>query len=449
MPKATKFTKIEVDELVIASKKSSTDVIEILSSDKSRVFRITETSGGFGWLEVDNNIGNPITLFRTDGGTSYHASGDFVIGSSSGGTDQGKLNVISNNANHALKIDQNVNTSNSTSVGGAILLDNSNNDGAGLIIYSTKGDTATGRLLNIRNDNPDFSQTAFHIDYAGTVNACEVVNNSNSNTSQAWNITSNNNNDSAVGISGKESAKGTVKIVHNKPSGADAGASVLSLRANGAGTQAHGIFFDSEQSGGTTGDLMLMRQNGVNTWRVDKDGILQNGIIPTSTWQAKDYGYLIWMFDQAVVNNQTVITPGTLYVNRLIIPQNITVSNIHVRIGTAGATLANSYVALYNNNTLLTQSSDQSSNWTSTGEKTIGITPQVISAGTRLNVVFWVGSAGTAPGFARSGTQGGANGNLTGDNLRWSTADTGITTIAPSTLGARTTSNNTFWVAIS
>lgn len=166
-------------------------------------------------------------------------------------------------------------------------------------------------------------------------------------------------------------------------------------------------------------------------------------------WSAASYGYLSWMYDHAVVNNQTIITAGTLYVNRLIIPRAVTVSNIHVRIGTAGSTLTNSYVALYDDNTLLTQSSNQSSNWTSTGEKTISITPQNIPAGTRLNVVFWVGSATTAPGFARSGSQGGANGNLTGSNLRWSTADTGITTTAPGTLGSRTTSNNTFWVAIS
>jgi hypothetical protein len=166
------------------------------------------------------------------------------------------------------------------------------------------------------------------------------------------------------------------------------------------------------------------------------------------SWTPSNYGYISWNFDPSSISNQTVITAGTLNVVKLRMPRAATISNIILNIGSAGVGLANAYAALYQNGTLLTQSTDQSANWTSTGNKVMAITPQAVVAGT-IDIAIWVGSATTAPGIARGGSQAGANGGLTGTNLRWSTADTGITTTAPTTLGSRTTSNNTFWAAVS
>lgn len=94
--------------------------------------------------------------------------------------------------------------------------------------------------------------------------------------------------DTTVGISGYETSKGTLKISHNKPvaavTGSDASASVLSLRANGAGTAAQGIFFDAEQVGGTTGRLMNFRQNGADTFAVDAAGDIVAGGLNTGDW---------------------------------------------------------------------------------------------------------------------------------------------------------------------
>jgi hypothetical protein len=71
--------------------------------------------------------------------------------------------------------------------------------------------------------------------------------------------------DTTFGISGYELGKGTIKATHFKPvastSGSDANASVLSIRANGTGTAAQGIFFDAED-GGTTGKILNLRNNG-------------------------------------------------------------------------------------------------------------------------------------------------------------------------------------------
>jgi len=166
------------------------------------------------------------------------------------------------------------------------------------------------------------------------------------------------------------------------------------------------------------------------------------------SWTPANYNYVSWNYDPSSISNQTVITAGTLQVVKLRIPRATTISNLIINLGTVGATLTNSFVALYQNGNLLAQSTDQSSNWTSTGNKVCAITPQDVVAGT-IDIAIWVGTAGTAPGIARGGSQAGANGALTGTNLRWSTADTGITTTAPATLGSRTTSNNTFWAAVS
>lgn len=84
--------------------------------------------------------------------------------------------------------------------------------------------------------------------------------------------------DTTIGVTGYELGKGTVKINHVKPvastSGSDANASVLSLRANGTGTAAQGIFFDAED-GGTTGDLLNFKNAGSSRLVLNSAGQLQ------------------------------------------------------------------------------------------------------------------------------------------------------------------------------
>lgn len=162
-------------------------------------------------------------------------------------------------------------TSTSTSGGGALLVNNGTNTGSGVIVYTNAGSSATGRLMNIRSDNPAFSQPALHVDYEGTGTATEILHSGTGTASNALNITSTNVDDTAVGINGSEITRGTVKIVHNYPGVADPNASALSLRANGVGTQAQGIFFDAE-NGGTTGNLMKMRNAGVDQFIMAPNG---------------------------------------------------------------------------------------------------------------------------------------------------------------------------------
>jgi len=152
-------------------------------------------------------------------------------------------------------------TSASTSAGGAIRLDNSSNTGAGFILYSNAG-ASTGRLMNIRANNTLFNQAAFHVDYAGTANAFEISSTATTASSQALNVVSTNPLNTTVGINGAELNRGTLKVVHTG-TGTDATASAISIDLAGTGTASQGIFLDAT-NGGTTGDLLKIRNNALN-----------------------------------------------------------------------------------------------------------------------------------------------------------------------------------------
>lgn len=192
----------------------------------------------------------------------------------SGDSMTGEYLITNAGTGHALHIDQNGNTSASTSVGGAVLIENTGNTGAGLIIYSNRGSDATGRLLNIRADHAEFPQAALHIDYDGIGNALEVVNNSTDATSQAFNVVSNNPNDSSFTVTGQELAKGTAKIVHvGQADGSDSSASAISIDLQTAGTAAQGVYVDA--TSGTSGDLLKLRNSSVDVFVVDSSGNIE------------------------------------------------------------------------------------------------------------------------------------------------------------------------------
>lgn len=173
--------------------------------------------------------------------------------------------------------------------------------------------------------------------------------------------------------------------------------------------------------------------------------------IRTPNIQPSDHNVLAWTYDPAfAVSSDLIPTAGTIYVARIFIPYAMTISNIIIDIATAGNTLANSFVALYQNNTLLAQSSDQSTSWQTGGMKTIAITPQNVVAGS-VEVAVWVGSFNTAPKLLRASSQGSSvlNLGLSAANSRWATADTSITTTAPNNLGTHTGYGLSLWAALS
>ena len=90
-------------------------------------------------------------------------------------------------------------------------------------------------------------------------------------------IVSTNEQDTTLGVRGRETGRGTVKITHAKPAGADANASALSIALEGAGTASQGIFIGNDAGNPTTGDLLHIRNGGPGTdrLRLTADGLLQ------------------------------------------------------------------------------------------------------------------------------------------------------------------------------
>ncbi|HFX5538963.1 TPA: hyaluronoglucosaminidase [Streptococcus pyogenes] len=168
----------------------------------------------------------------------------------------------------------------SSSVGGVINIDMSKSEGAGVVVYSNN-DTSDGPLMSLRTGKETFNQSALFVDYSGKTNAVNIAMRqpTTPNFSSALNITSGNENGSAMQIRGIERALGTLKITHENPSANakyDENAAALSIDivgkrgASGNGTAAQGIFINS--SAGTTGKMLRIRNKNVDKFYVGPDG---------------------------------------------------------------------------------------------------------------------------------------------------------------------------------
>ncbi|HER2255827.1 TPA: hyaluronidase HylP, partial [Streptococcus pyogenes] len=155
----------------------------------------------------------------------------------------------------------------SSSTGGAVNIDLSSSRGAGVVVYSNN-DTSDGPLMSLRTGKETFNQSALFVDYKGTTNAVNIAMRqpTTPNFSSALNITSGNENGSAMQIRGVEKALGTLKITHENPSikaDYDKNAAALSIdivkkqESGGKGTAAQGIYINS--TSGTTGKLLRIR----------------------------------------------------------------------------------------------------------------------------------------------------------------------------------------------
>lgn len=161
------------------------------------------------------------------------------------------------------------NASNSSSAGGALNVTNTASTGAGLVVYSEQA-SPSGHLFVARANNATFNQNAVYVEHNGTGHGVTVNHKGTGSSSSALNVASTNTSHSAVGISGVETSKGTLKVTHTG-TGTDANASAISVDLAGSGTAAQGIFVDAT-GGGTTGHLLRLRNNTADKFIVSKDG---------------------------------------------------------------------------------------------------------------------------------------------------------------------------------
>jgi hypothetical protein len=174
-------------------------------------------------------------------------------------------------------------------------------------------------------------------------------------------------------------------------------------------------------------------------------------------WAATDQGFLTWAFDPvAATQTSSVVTSGTANVVKVKLTGTTNVTGFLLSIGAAASTPGGTgnFGALYNSSkTLLGTSADQSASWNTSGVKQANFV--AASAGSLTNLapdwyyfVFWMTWTGTAPTVRAGVNSSIVNASLTAANSRYATADTGLTTTAPATLGTFAASNPSWWVAL-
>ena len=154
-------------------------------------------------------------------------------------------------------------------------------------VFEEPGQLMTERMLWINGAlvGPAYDAAALRVD-AGPVrgagvnapNVAEIVSTANADSSNALSVTSTNARDSAVGVEGRETGKGTVKVTHTNAgaTGADRDAAAVSLalgssRGSRNRTAAQGIFLDAPAPG-TTGKLLNLRNGGAERLTVGPQG---------------------------------------------------------------------------------------------------------------------------------------------------------------------------------
>ena len=177
----------------------------------------------------------------------------------------------------------------------------------------------------------------------------------------------------------------------------------------------------------------------------------------TGEWQAADQGALAWTQDIATAANSSVVpTAGTLYIMKIHLPIAAQVNNILMHVVTAGVGLTNPqcFAGIWDtSNNKKAVTGDMSGTWNSTGLKIMPISGGAVTLAAGDYYIGFYFNGTTGPAMARGNNQGGAapsavNLGATVSPYRFATANTGLTTTPPATLGAQTSTNFAWWAAI-
>lgn len=177
---------------------------------------------------------------------------------------------------------------------------------------------------------------------------------------------------------------------------------------------------------------------------------------PTATpslWTPGDHNLKAWTQDLASMGSVNSLgAAGVLQLARLHVATATNITNIILYCATAGVTLTagQCFAALYTAaGARVDVTADQAANWQSTGIRTMPLAggPAAVAAGDYY--VGWWSNGTTQPAFLRGVATALANVGLASPNLRFATADTGLTTTAPANFGAQTSASNAWWAALS
>jgi hypothetical protein len=144
-------------------------------------------------------------------------------------------------------------------------------------------------------------------------------------------------------------------------------------------------------------------------------------------------------------------TAGLLQIVRLWVRESTVISSASVYVGIAGATLSNVGFGLWSSAGALLTSSVNANGAVGTAFQSVGVktvtfaAPQTIGTGSFY--LGWWTTGTTQPALHRSASTATTNAGLVAPNLRFATANTGLTNTAPATLGTQTSNSSAYWVA--
>jgi hypothetical protein len=168
-----------------------------------------------------------------------------------------------------------------------------------------------------------------------------------------------------------------------------------------------------------------------------------------STYLPKDYGFKSYSSDVGLPASSYTPTIGRIIVTRLKIDKSTSLSNIHLMItGVSGMDITGAYGCIFQNNILLGQTDNKVGSVVIGGVTFVLIVPVVVNKG-YIDVGVWFSGGATPPNIARGGGLISNSAFLTGTDIRFSLADTGLTTMAPAILGTKSALNAAVWMAVS
>jgi hypothetical protein len=169
-------------------------------------------------------------------------------------------------------------------------------------------------------------------------------------------------------------------------------------------------------------------------------------------------GFKAWTFDPAFIGSAKQINSvGTMYIARFVATEDASISTVSICVSSAGTT-SSCWAALYSAAGSLLQQSSSSVDTTTTGLKAFSLaSPESITAGTIYYAAVWAtAGSGQAPSLlATANAVVGGSGQfsssvgLSSPNFRSATANTGLTSTAPSTIGTMASVDPLIWFGLS
>lgn len=164
-------------------------------------------------------------------------------------------------------------------------------------------------------------------------------------------------------------------------------------------------------------------------------------------------GFISWNYDSESAVSSNSLTAGVIFMHKIWLPAT-TITNIGLTVITAGVGLTSgqNFAGIYNTSgTRQAVTTDQTTNWNSTGFKTCALSSPFVNATAGYYYVAFVCNAATtvAAGASSNGTQTTFNANVSTNSLRHGSTLTGQTSLPSSiTMSGLASTGASHWVPV-